>query len=202
MRDSFDEAQRLGHQWVGPEHVLLAILDDTRPSIARSVLNEFGVTHRAVESGFLATLLDASPAVRSTIADGVVSSPAPIFYEIEGWIAGFAAAHGAPPTVEIALLSLCTLQSNVVAKAVDPSRVVAALATRGVTVPKGAFAVGEPGPIDIRRIDVPIDKLANIRGRLLESGLLVGFNTDAENGEAWVFVSAETDAAYELLQPS
>lgn len=94
MLDAYAQAARLGHQWVGPEHILLAILDEGQPSLARSVLDEFGVTHDRVRERFLASLLNGTPSIRSTIADGALTCPAPIFYELQGWIDGFAAASG------------------------------------------------------------------------------------------------------------
>jgi Clp amino terminal domain, pathogenicity island component len=191
LRDSIDEAQRLGHQWVGPEHVLLAILDHTRPSLARSVLNDVGATHRSAESHLLASLLAATPPVRSTIACRGATSPAPIFYEMQGWIAGYAAATAAPASTETALVCLCALRPDVLAGVADVRAVAAALAAKGVQVPSLLTRVSGR-PLGTRRIDVPIDDLSEIRGRLVDAGLLVGFNLDAENGQAWVIVNDET----------
>jgi hypothetical protein len=198
LHDSFAEAQRLGHQWVGPEHVLLAILDDLRPSVARTVLNELGATHQAAESWFLASLLVGSPAVRSKIADRV-TRPAPIFYEIQGWIAGYGAATGTPQSAETALVCLCSFHPAVVSGIADARDVVEALAVRGVLVPSALRDLGEALGPDIRRIDVPIDKLTEIRGRLLDAGSLVGFNLDVENRQAWVIVDGDANTSLEWI---
>ena len=47
------------------------------------------------------------------------------------------------------------------------------------------------------RIDVPIDKLTEIRSRLLDAGSLVGFNLDVENGQAWVIVRGDSNTSVE-----
>jgi Clp amino terminal domain, pathogenicity island component len=192
--DSFALAGQFGHQWVGPEHVLLAILDDSRPSLARVVLNELGVTRSAVEAWFLGSLLDASPPVRSTIADRGLVSAAPVFYELQGWTEGFAAATGVSPSAETALIGLCTLHRSVISGVADPNEVVMALVARGVVIASALVAVGEPERhAEVRRVDVPIDNLTDIRCQLMDAGVLVGFNTDTENGRAWVIVKDGTD---------
>ena len=180
------QAARLGHQWVGPEHVLLAILDEGRPSLACSVLNDLGLTHDRAEESFLGSLLNATPPVRSTIADGALTRPAPIFYEMQGWIAGFAAATGTSPTAETALVCLCSLRPDVLAGAVDVDDVLCALDDRGIPVAHSQLP--REASTSRRRIDVPIDRLAEIRSWLLDAGFLTGFNIDAENSQAWVIV--------------
>jgi hypothetical protein len=171
--------------------VLLAILDDTRPSLARSVLNGIGVTHQSAESQFLASLLIARPSARSTIADRGVTSPATIFYEMQGWIAGYAAATATPASAETALVSLCAFRPDLLAEVADVGAVAAALSAGGIQVPLLQTRM-DGLPVGTRLIDVPLDNLSEIRGRLLDAGLLVGFNSDAENGEAWVIVNDET----------
>jgi hypothetical protein len=199
LHDACLEAARLGHQWVGPEHVTLAILDEQRPSIARGVLNDLGLTHHHLEESFLASLLNGTPAIRSTVADGEMTHPAPSFYEIQGWVAGCAAAMSTPPTTEIVLLALCWLQPHALGIGIDGREVVVALGARGVPVPQAQLPLDEPIPVTRRRIDVPFDKVADIRGRLLDAGVLVGFNTDAENGQAWVIVDDNDGAASRLI---
>jgi Clp amino terminal domain, pathogenicity island component len=136
LQTAFSEAARLGHQWVGPEHVVLAILDDGCPSIARSVLNDLGLTHDVSEERFLAS---------------------------------------------------------------DPNSVLGALAQHGIAVP--VHPVPRDDPESARQIiNVPIDMLPVVRGRLLEAGLLIGFNIHGENGQAWVVVDANNLEASRLAQ--
>jgi ATP-dependent Clp protease ATP-binding subunit ClpA len=46
MQQAFDEAMRLGHGWVGPEHILLALL--STPSVASEVLAERGIAYEEI----------------------------------------------------------------------------------------------------------------------------------------------------------
>jgi hypothetical protein len=86
MLQAFGEARRLGHQWVGPGHVLLAILNREESSLATEVLGD--LTGASYEQHFLRSLLHGSPPVRSDIETGAVASPAPIYYRIDGWVTG------------------------------------------------------------------------------------------------------------------
>lgn len=103
MQNAIVEAACLGHQWVGPEHVLLAILNEQPPTLAREALNDVGITYDQTRKRFLASLLVGQPPIRSSIADGATACPAPVFYEIKGWIEGFAAALGRAPDETTAL---------------------------------------------------------------------------------------------------
>lgn len=175
LQGALSEAVRLGHQWVGPEHVVLALLDDRHPSPARSVLIERGFDHDRYEDWFLASLLDSDPPIRSSIALGASSTPAPIFYEIKGWIDGCAAATGVPATDDTVLLALDALRRDAM----------------GVVAPT----------TPMRRVDVPPEHLGAIQRGLREAGLLIGLNTDAENGRAWVIVDDSTvDAALRVTE--
>lgn len=61
LRHAFVAAGRLGHGWVGPDHVLLALLRADRPSTPRDVLEELGLDHGDVARRLHVALLDASP---------------------------------------------------------------------------------------------------------------------------------------------
>ena len=57
-------------------------------------------------------------------------------------------------------------------------------------------AIGLVAPTTpMRRVDVPPARLGAVQRGLREAGLLIGLNTDAENGRAWVIVDDSTDAA-------
>jgi hypothetical protein len=169
LQNALEQAVRLGHQWVGPEHVVLALLDERHPSPTRSKLFELGFTSRSYEDRFLASLLACDPPIRSPIAVGPSASPAPIFYAIDGWVNGYAAASGEPASDETVLLALRALRPDVV----------------GVAAPARA----------LRRIDVPPAQLDDVQRGLRDVGLLVGCNTDAENDRAWVIIDDSADDA-------
>jgi ATP-dependent Clp protease ATP-binding subunit ClpA len=50
-----EEARRLGHSYIGTEHVLLALTRDPESDVAR-VLGQFGVAHEHINSAFLARI--------------------------------------------------------------------------------------------------------------------------------------------------
>lgn len=181
-------AKRRGwaHQWVGPQHVLLAILGGDEGSVAVEALD--GLTALGFEEHFLGSLLRGSPPVRSEVAKGPQASPAPVLYKIDGWVTGFATAAGVAPSDEIVLLALCSILEHPLApsreRVVVAEAVTAALGLPRVDVPPDRNWQGQ-------RIDVSIDRLASIRTALLEAGLLVGFNVDHENGNAWVIVTRD-----------
>jgi ATP-dependent Clp protease ATP-binding subunit ClpA len=52
---AIEQAQRLGHDWVGTEHLLLAICDSAAPS-TRNCLARFGVTRDTVQAFVLNTI--------------------------------------------------------------------------------------------------------------------------------------------------
>jgi hypothetical protein len=175
LQRALREAVRLGHQWVGPEHVVLALLDDQHPSPARTELIDRGLEHDRYRDRFLASLLDGDPPIRSSIAMGASSTPAPIMYEIQGWIQGYAAATGVPASDETVLLALNALHPDAVAIAAP-------------TTPR-------------RRVDVPPAHLGAVQRSLRDAGLLIGLNTDAENGRAWVIVDdSAVDAARRVTE--
>ncbi len=185
---AFDEAKRLGHQWVGPQHVLLAILNGDEGSMAVEALN--GLTAPQFEEHFLGSLLRGSPPVRSEVRKGPHASPAPIFYKIDGWVMGYATASGLAPSDETVLLALCSILEHPLAPGHERADVAAAVCdTLGlprIELSPDRVWLGEV-------IDVPIDRLDPIRAALVEAGLLVGFNLDHDNDRAWVIVSQDDE---------
>ena len=198
MQNAIVEAACLGHQWVGPEHVLLAILNEQPPTLAREALNDVGITYEQTRKRFLASLLVGQPPIRSSIADGATARPAPVFYEIKGWIEGSAAALGRAPDETTALWALCWVRPDLFGSDARWREVVGALEVRGITTPPRSHQLDLADRVNRRRIDVPIDRLDEIRRQLLSAGLLVGVNTDAENGQAWVMVD-DLEAATRLI---
>lgn len=50
------EAARLNHDWLGPDHVVLAMLSERSPGLARAVLEAFGLDHESSVATFLQAL--------------------------------------------------------------------------------------------------------------------------------------------------
>ncbi len=197
MRDAFAEAGRLGHQWVGPEHVLLAMLRDDRPSTARDVLHELGLDHAGAERRMLAGLVDAQPPLRSDAARAAGVSSSPAWSRLDGWIEGFALASSREPTPEDALLGLCWAIQNPLSGGVPRVAVVAALAARGVRVP----SAGPPADVEpSEHVDVLRGRLDGVRRALLDARRLVGFNFDPDNDTAWVSIQPGDTQARALIE--
>jgi hypothetical protein len=174
----------------------LAIVAGREASLARGVLEGLGVTLQRAEERFVNSLLGAEPPIRSAVARGPDVQPAPVFYKILGWVTGFSTAQGIAPTDEVTLLALCWLVGNPLARGVSRQAVVDALADQGHPVPVG------PVPPDLEigeRINVTPARLTEVIATLQEAGLLVGFNTDPENSNAWVTVHAGDERARQLV---
>jgi ATP-dependent Clp protease ATP-binding subunit ClpC len=68
-----EEADRLRHAQIGPEHLLLALLNEDQ-SVAASVLNQQGVTLAAAREYIATQPLAASPPGRTTRVDGILET--------------------------------------------------------------------------------------------------------------------------------
>jgi hypothetical protein len=87
QRASFREAQRLGCDWAGPEHGLLAILRGDPHDTARRVLEEVGLDASMVER-----VLEQMGRGAKEQRSGVTSNPA--LHQVYGRAEGFAACLG------------------------------------------------------------------------------------------------------------
>lgn len=142
-----EEARRLRHNWLGPEHYLLAVLAE--PSIATETMAELGVTHDrlATELGRMMKIVNGRR-VRYIESKGITTNPAS--RNVSGWAKGFAAAFGRErPTPEDWLLSVVYYDHSVVGSAlhdlgVSAAAVVDAIRRRGLKTPD--FEPEEPRP--------------------------------------------------------
>lgn len=195
LHRAFEEAKRLGHQWVGPEHVLLAILRNPSDSVARQALGDLTAT--AYEEALLESLLNTTPPIRSEVATGPRVSPAPIYYRIGGWVAGYAAGIDIEESDEIVLLALCAVMERQLSPGLERQTVADSLAAklnlRRLRVPADLQPTGE-------RIDVPLAKLDAIRLALMDADMLIGFNTDRDNDQAWVLVRQADEQTVSLIE--
>jgi len=89
---AFDEAKRLDHGWVGPEHFLLALLSES--SVATEVLSNLGVTYDRLADHLRSHRGDPDvPDPRYDPEQGLCG-PNPAGHQLMGRSAGLAAAWG------------------------------------------------------------------------------------------------------------
>lgn len=192
---AWSEARRLGHHWVGEEHLLLALSRGEGP--AGEVLRDAGATPERLETTILAGLEGADPPVERRSTE--MLSPTPAAYRLAGRAEGLALARGTAATPDDLLVALVWHagfgSSLLHALGVDRSALAAALARAGVAV-----SPGEPEPLDLRpgkRVDVPYERLREILTALparLPEGARFGFNLHHETRRAWIVVDEEVDA--------
>src|SRR6476660_2570382 len=88
---SFQEAQRLGHPWVGQEHLLLAIADDSSHSKGQRARRACGLDEATVRELVETTRYHPDP---GRLAPGERPQPNPHFYQLCGRAEGFAISAG------------------------------------------------------------------------------------------------------------
>ena len=138
MHRALREATRLGHCSVGPAHIVLALLDGSRPSVAREVLEASRIDRERMEAS-------VSRQFRHLDDDGVPPAGAtagPLWHETAGRAQGLAAALGeGADDPELVLLALLWQPHDRwfadALSAAQTSRelIVTALVARGVPVP-------------------------------------------------------------------
>ena len=132
-----DEARRLEHGWIGPEHVLLALFAE--PSVAVEALEEVGVTREQVEEKARAMGRSDPPPSRYEPGQGL--SPNPAWYKLTGCAKGLALASGhRPPRPEHFLLAMIYSEQMIAPllhqHGSSQQPLLEALARRGVPVPE------------------------------------------------------------------
>lgn len=192
----WDEARRLGHHWIGEEHVLLSLSRTTGP--AGEALRERGATPERVEQAIVDGIAKADPPVELRRTES--PSPNPAWYSLNGRAEGLALARGADSAkredVLVALLWSARLGASLLdALDVDRREVIQELGRRGVPVPPG-----QPEPLDVtptKRVDVPYEHLMAIVRELpkrLPAGSRFGFNFHDATRRAWIVVDEGVDA--------
>ncbi|MFF3224755.1 Clp protease N-terminal domain-containing protein [Nocardia suismassiliense] len=133
-----DEAVRLKHGWIGPEHTLLGVLRGDSDDVARQALEQAGVEAVAVETRLRA--MDSGAKV-----DGL--SPNPRWHTIHGRAEGIAYTVGAtePDTVHFLLAVLWDRTRWLLPDTAEGTRaaIVAALSSLGVELPRVPLPVLE-----------------------------------------------------------
>jgi ATP-dependent Clp protease ATP-binding subunit ClpA len=150
-----DQARRLDHGWVGPEHYLLALLAE--PSVATEALAELGVTYDRLDDQLRSQQEEPGWAPpRYEQARGL--SPNPAAYQLQARAEGLALAWGhRQPEPEHFLLAMVYDDDGVAALlhylgASQPA-VLEALRRRGVRVPEVAPPAYRPWRGE-RRVEV------------------------------------------------
>ncbi len=136
MQRAFSEASQLEHGWVGPEHILLALLAE--PNVASEVLGDLGVTHERLKEHIAQLRPDPDDPLPNARSHSHMN---PLAYGLMGWATGFAAAAGvSSPRPEHWLIAFL-YSSDGGAVWLHPFGVTAkdvkrALATSGMRVPE------------------------------------------------------------------
>ena len=183
------EAERLGHDFVGPEHGVLAVLHGDPADLARLSLEDVGITADSVE-GLLERMIEADPRAVPERAPGI--SPNPAWYRVIGRAEGFAASVG---TGDIRPLDfvLALLWSRRPLLNQPPSAretLLEALAERGAGLPPTPLPALERQPRFTQNVEFPRRYLAPVLALLHERhpvgiGPTYGFNHDGAE-RAWV----------------
>jgi hypothetical protein len=164
--DAFTEAQKLGSGYVGPEHLLLALL--ATPNVAADALADVGITYKRVVEQQRSVRPDPDLPVRKP--KGL--SPNPAAVQLVGYARGFAAAAGHPhPKPENWLLAMLFvadwIPNELYLLGVSAQVAVDALEARRVRVPGFPPVEFEP-PRGYRHVYVSLKELPLIRDVLLQ----------------------------------
>jgi hypothetical protein len=137
MLEPAEQARRLNHGWIGPEHYLLALLAE--PSVATEALGDLGVTHDRVFEYLQTREGDPDwPEPRYDAQKGL--SPNPAAYKLAARAEGFAFAGGhRSPAAEHWLLAMVYAEEEVAPLlhqlGASQQAVLGALRQRGIGVP-------------------------------------------------------------------
>lgn len=179
---AFDEAARLGHSWLGPEHGLLAIIHGDESDPARKALLDAGVTGELIER--------FAPAEETGPIDGDGTRSNPAWHQIHGRAEGIAAGLGQSTPATVCFVAAMLWDDSRWLRYEDDVRrqdVIDALRRQGAQLPSST-----PPPFDrlhfTQRIEVPLAELSRvvkaISARRGENGPRFGFNNDGDIG--WV----------------
>lgn len=193
MHRALREAIRLGHRSAGPAHIVLALLDENRPSIAQEVLQENGIDRPRVEAAVARQYrlgMDEHSPRRGATAE-------PLWHETAGRAQGFSATLGVgaedPEHVLLALLWQPHSRwfADLLSSA-ETSRdgILAALAERGVPVPQSPLP--QLPPPKTQAAAFPSSRVNDVNWALRESDprLNWGIGSDPEDKELMVVLAA------------
>lgn len=194
IETAWSEARRLGHHWVGVEHMLLALVRPDGDSVAARALRESGETHERLEAQIVDFVARCKPRVR--LRPEAAPRHNPRAYQVmgraEGFAAGLGSAEVSPEHVLLAILWETTHPLGA-----PPGRRAAVLERLGELGGPMPATPLPPDDLTVRGDDVavPLDRLVEVVRALraaLPDGARFGFNHDGE-GEAWVVAEAGVD---------
>jgi ATP-dependent Clp protease ATP-binding subunit ClpA len=169
LKQAFEEAARLDHDALGPEHFLLALL--ASPSAAAEALAELGVTYHRLADRLRRRRVQSDPSGR--IASGEHMTLNPAGHALIGRAEGLAVASGHhPPTSEDWLLAMLYDRHHTVVEQLhhlgaSQEAVLEALRRRGVRVPDEAPPAFRPWR-GLRHVEVTEAELQPLVDLLLE----------------------------------
>jgi ATP-dependent Clp protease ATP-binding subunit ClpA len=180
---AWEQAKRLSHHWVGPEHVLLSILLGPEDELAVRALRASGLRVEIVEQQ-LEEMNTAGPRTEKPEEEG--SSSNPYFQQVLGRAEGFAASFGAqePEAVHFLLAMLWDTRFWQLAEGQGVRRagVIAELRRLGATLPAAPPPLLERVLAMTQNVEFPRDRLDDVVRLLLErhpptkDGPIWGFN--------------------------
>lgn len=187
------EAEFLDHDWLGPGHLVLAVIRSRPDSPSTIALARAGVTYATVAEG-LSNHLVTEPAKRNATIE-----VNPATYQLLGRAEGIAVGMGASEVnSEHALIAYlwdrdASSDIDLLGEGVRAG-IIEELRALGTAIPEVPFPVqtlSRSGP----RVFIPRDKLMRVVDgleRRLPKGAGLGFNED-DNGNAWVTANADID---------
>lgn len=193
MHRALREAIRLGHRTAGPAHIVLALLDENRPSIAQQVLQENGIDRPRIEAAVARQYrlgMDEHSPRRGATAE-------PLWHETAGRAQGFSASLGAgaddPEHVLLALLwqpHYRWFADLLFSAETSRDGILAALAKRGVPVPQSPLP--QLPPPKTQAAAFPSSRVNDVNWALRESdpSLNWGIGSDPEDTELMVVLAA------------
>jgi ATP-dependent Clp protease ATP-binding subunit ClpA len=131
------EAIRLRHNWLGPEHYLLAVLAES--GNATDTMAELGLTHDGIAIQLAQLKTVSGKRTKYVESKGITSNPSA--HDVSGWATGFAAGAGRQtPTREDWLLAVMYAGGGIVAAVLHPLGITAAgvvevIRRRGIRTP-------------------------------------------------------------------
>ena len=186
---AFKESERLGHDFVGPEHGVLAVLHGDPADLARLSLEDVGITADSVE-GLLERMIEADPRAVPERAPGI--SPNPAWYRVIGRAEGFAASVGTGDIrpLDFVLALLWSRRPLVDQPPSSREALVEAMAQRGASLPPTPLPELPLQPRFTQNVEFPRRYLAAVLALLHErhpGGVKPAYAFNHDGAErAWV----------------
>lgn len=208
-------AARLGHSWVGAEHLLLSLMSGQPDDDAARLLGTLGASLEATEQAISGMLTTSCPPAKSGGPRAIAPNPA--WYEVVARAEGFAAFRhvGNPTSLDLLLAFVWDPMAGGMAKralreqGVTREAIFAALAGTGSPMPIAPLPPEDPPWRNPRRVELPKEKLNDVVRRLRREyppGRAPRWGVNSHEQLGWVVaeegVEVERIVAEVLDQPS